>query len=363
MRRLSPLLPLLLLACSEPAPAPELPPRPVRTVVVAPEPVAETRLLAGEVRAANRAALSFTTEGRVAEVFVEVGQTVEAGQLLARLDPVPFRLRLEQAAAERDRAVAALREKERRAGSIATLHAGGHATRFSHDTAQAEHATARGSLRAAEASLALAERDLRNSALHAPFAGRVATREAEPMADLRAGQAVLALDGSGPAEVVLRAPASLLPHLPPGTRLIVRVAAAANGTPMPATIVQAGGRGEGGLTYPVIARLDVPASMVLRGGLVADATLTIGEERRAILVPESAVIPGAPEATVMVLVDGRAWRRPVRLGAVRGGRVEVEAGLRGGETVVAVAPAFLTEGQAVLVTPGPAAIATLARPE
>ena len=131
MRRLSPLLPLLLLACSEPAPAPELPPRPVRTVVVAPEPVSETRLIAGEVRAADRAALAFAADGRLAEVLVQVGQAVETGQLLARLDPVPFRLRLEQAAAERDRAVAALREKDRRASSIGTLHAAGHATRTS----------------------------------------------------------------------------------------------------------------------------------------------------------------------------------------------------------------------------------------
>jgi RND family efflux transporter MFP subunit len=351
------------MACSEAAPTPELPPRPVRTVVVAPEPVAETRVLAGEVRAADRAALSFAAEGRLAEILVEVGERVEEGQILARLDPVPFRLRLEQAAAERDRAVATLRERERRAASIATLHTAGHATRFSHDGAQAELATARGNLRAAEASLALAERDLRNAALRAPFPGRVATREAEPMADLRAGQAVLSLDGAGPAEVLLRAPASLLPHLAPGTGLSVRVAAAANGAAIPATVVQAGGRGEGGLTFPVIARLDAAASVPLRAGLVADATVTLGEGRRAILLPEAAVIPGAPDAVVMVVEEGRARRRPVRLGPARAGRVEVAEGLRGGETVVAVAPTFLAEGQAVRVTPSPAAVAALARPE
>jgi multidrug efflux system membrane fusion protein len=362
MRRFVPVLPLLLLACSEPQPAAELPPRPVRTVVVAPEPVAETRFLAGEVRAAARAALSFAAEGRLAEILVEVGERVEEGQTLARLDPVPFRLRLEQAAAERDRAVATLRERERRAASIATLHAAGHATRFNHDGAQAELATARGNLRAAEASLALAERDLRNATLRAPFPGRVATRDAEPQADLRPGQAVLALDGAGPAEVILRAPASLLPHLAPGTRLEVRVAAAANGTAIPATVVQAGGRGEGGLTFPVIARLDAPASVPLRAGLVADATLTLGEGRRAILLPEAAVLPGAPEASVIVVEEGRARRRPVRLGPARGGRIEVTEGLRGGEVVVTVAPSFLTEGQVVLVTPA-AAVATLARPE
>lgn len=358
MTRLAILLPVVLLACSEPQRDAEAPPRPVRTVVATAEPLAESRLVTGEVRAADRATLSFAAEGRLAAMLVEVGQRVEAGQVLATLDPVPFRLRLEQSHAERDRARAALTEKERRAASIATLYAGGHATRFAHDTAQAELATARGNLRAAQASLALAERDLRNSELRAPFAGRVATREAERQADLRPGQAVVALDGEGAAEIVLRAPASLVSHLVPGARIAVRVPAAEGG-PYPATVVQSGGRGEGGLTFPVLARLDAPPAAPLRSGLVAEAVIPAGEPRSGIMLPETAVLPGEPSARVAVVEGGVARFRAVRLGTVRAGRVEIVEGLSAGEVVVAVAPGFLAEGQRV--APTPAATAWAAR--
>ena len=73
---------------------------------VASEPVTETRLIAGEVRAADRAALSFMTDGRLAAILVETGEAVAAGQLLAHLDPTPLRPRHEGAAADRDRAAA-----------------------------------------------------------------------------------------------------------------------------------------------------------------------------------------------------------------------------------------------------------------
>ncbi len=55
---------------------------------------------AGQIEPARVANLSFTTAGQVAEVLVEVGQTVEAGEALARLDDRSLRLQVQQAEAQ-----------------------------------------------------------------------------------------------------------------------------------------------------------------------------------------------------------------------------------------------------------------------
>jgi RND family efflux transporter MFP subunit len=75
-------------------------------------------------------------------------------------------------------------------------------------------------------------------------------------------------------------------------------------------------------------------------------------EGQVLLVPESAVVPGASGSSVFVVVDGRAKAVPVALGAKRQGRVIVAQGLSGGEAVIAQPPAGLVGGSRVRVKEG-----------
>ena len=61
--------------------------RPVRTITVAREPAGETVVLTGHIEAENEAALGFRISGRMIERSVNVGDRVNPGQVLARLDP------------------------------------------------------------------------------------------------------------------------------------------------------------------------------------------------------------------------------------------------------------------------------------
>ena len=76
-----------LAACEEEegAEAPEL--RPVRTVVVEETTAGETMTLSGTVESQVEVDLAFRIGGRLTERLVDVGDTVEAGQVVARLDP------------------------------------------------------------------------------------------------------------------------------------------------------------------------------------------------------------------------------------------------------------------------------------
>ena len=78
----------LVLASCKPADKAEAPQvRPVRTVIAARAEAGETVVLIGRVQAQDEAALAFRIAGRVVERPVNVGDRVEAGQVLARLDP------------------------------------------------------------------------------------------------------------------------------------------------------------------------------------------------------------------------------------------------------------------------------------
>jgi multidrug efflux pump subunit AcrA (membrane-fusion protein) len=77
-----------LTGCGRQAPQPyEEPPRPVRSMTVAAGAVVSQWSLAGEVKPRVEVRYGFRVGGRVVERKVEVGDRVEQGQLLARLDP------------------------------------------------------------------------------------------------------------------------------------------------------------------------------------------------------------------------------------------------------------------------------------
>jgi len=89
----------VLLACSKAAP-PEEPIRAVKVVTVGVQPVTATLEYAAEVRARVESRLGFRVGGKLIERAVEPGQSVKAGQVLARLDPQDLKLAAEAANAQ-----------------------------------------------------------------------------------------------------------------------------------------------------------------------------------------------------------------------------------------------------------------------
>ena len=88
---------LLLTACSEP-PAPAAIVKPVFVTTVTPANSAQSRSFTSVIRARVETELGFRTGGKVVERLVEVGGSVKAGQVLARLDPADYQLAVKAAA-------------------------------------------------------------------------------------------------------------------------------------------------------------------------------------------------------------------------------------------------------------------------
>ncbi|MEL6342703.1 MAG: efflux RND transporter periplasmic adaptor subunit, partial [Myxococcota bacterium] len=102
---------LTLSGCGAEDPGDVEPPlRPVRTVVVGEAAGQRKRVLSGSAQAANSSVMSFKVSGTINQVAVSVGDTVDAGALLASLDDSDYQLQLRDAQAGLSAAIAQSRQ-------------------------------------------------------------------------------------------------------------------------------------------------------------------------------------------------------------------------------------------------------------
>jgi multidrug efflux pump subunit AcrA (membrane-fusion protein) len=78
---------VLLVGCRSQVKAPPAEVRPVRAVTIEKRDAGVPVVLMGRIKAQDEAALSFQLSGRMTERAVNLGDSVKAGQLIARLDP------------------------------------------------------------------------------------------------------------------------------------------------------------------------------------------------------------------------------------------------------------------------------------
>lgn len=314
------------------------------------------------VEARRSHAIGPTLAGRVARVLVDQGDAVEAGQLLAEMEPVDLDARLaagDAAAASAAQRVTAAEAALAEAGSRAQL-AKNSADRFadlrkknfvSQEAADAkvhEAAAAQAAHRSASAALAAAQADVRrarseaagvgqnraNLRLVSPVDGIVTARQAEPGSTVIAGQAVVQV--IDPASLWLRVridqgrsnglaaglPAEITLRSRPGEKFAGRVE----------RVDQVGDA----VTEERIAnvRFDaIPGGLAL--GELAEVTLRLPAIENALAIPAAALARQGGTQGVWRPREDRAHFVPVVAGIVSAdGRIEVRDGLAAGDEVI-----------------------------
>jgi len=101
-----------LAACESEEPVPASIIRPVRTQQVFSSGGTRVRTFSGAAQAGLESRLSFRVAGKVQALNVKVGDQVKAGELIAELDPMDYRLQVEETEASLERARADLRNAE-----------------------------------------------------------------------------------------------------------------------------------------------------------------------------------------------------------------------------------------------------------
>ncbi len=342
------LLPLLATLAALPAAAqPVDPPRAVQVVLFHPAPTEAQTQLTGVVRARREADLGFRAGGRIAQRLVNLGERVEAGQPLARLDPSDLALAARSAEADLAAARAQAQQANNDANRSAQLLAAGHVAPAFNDQRQAAASAAREKVSSAEASLALARNRLGYAVLLAPEAGLVTAVLAEAGQVVAEGTPVLRLANPGEREVLVQAPEALLARLPePGTRATfwARPAEA-----LPVRLREVAGQADAGLrTYA--ARFSIPEAP---DWVQLGMTATIRLSARG---PEAARVPltalhDRGQGPMLWALEGEDRLRavPVQVLALAETTATVTAALPEGTRVVALGPQLLAPDTRVRV--------------
>lgn len=338
---------LVAAGCGE-EPAPQAPAvRPVKILEVGAGAGGITREFPGKLSAAQTADVAFEVSGKIIEFPVEEGQRVEAGAVLARLDPRDFE-------AKRDAAVAA--EKAARAEAARTR------ALFEADVApQQQLESAERNYDVFKARAATARKALEDSVLRAPFAGEVARKLVDDFANVRAKDPILILQDNSHLEIVIDIPEADFATAKPGLSTQERTARSrprviVSSIPdreFPARLKEMATTADPTTrTYAVTLAFDNPSDVNLLPGMTAK--VRVGGAGTA--VPEVIWIPAhaartdeTGEAFVWV-VDPESMkvrRTPVTLGELSGSLVQVSGGLEGGELIAISGVHHLREGMQV----------------
>jgi RND family efflux transporter MFP subunit len=341
---------LALAACSRPVPQPPAV-RAVRTVTVDPAGAQPTQQFAAEVRARTESRLSFQVGGKLVERFVNLGEPVRAGQLLARLDAQDLQLGRDAAQAAVQVAQVQLAQAEADVQRFGALREQG----FISDAQFGRYETA---LKAAQAQLAQARAQAgvqanlaRYAELRADAAGVVTAVDAEPGAVLAAGSTVLRVAHDGPRDVVFSVPEDQLDRLraiaaTPGA-LTVRLWGA-DAVPFPARVREVAAAADP-VTRTFLVKADVGNAPV-RLGQTATVTAALPRREGVVRLPLAALFERQGQTAVWVLepATSTVQPRPVGVAGAEGNFALVATGLADGDVVVTAGVHVLTPGQKVV---------------
>jgi RND family efflux transporter MFP subunit len=366
--------PVLLSGCTsgESSEVDQLEPVTVRVAPVIAEAEAKPLRFAGMVQPRERAVLTFQVSGTLESRPVKLGQAVEEGALLARVyNP--------QLAPARDSAKARLRELQSQAEQATRelaraekLHERGVQSVQGLEQARAAEESLAASVETARAALAEAQQMVAETAMRAPFAGRIENLSVEPGEFVSVGQPVLSLSSAEGMEVEIQVPENLLMDFRPGDELPVWLVRRRDAGRIPARIAEiAQASGDAGKLQTVVVHLEDPPSsetLIARAQAVegpgtaplaavpvAGTPVEVGipaRNRHALSVPMLAVMRSGNGAAVFRVQQNRVQRVPVNVVRLQGESVLVRSTLlEPDDAVVYAGLSRLADGDKVEVLP------------
>ena len=279
--------------------------------------------------------------GRVSEILFKEGERVAKGAVLVKLDAS-----VQQADLDRARANLTL-SKTKHERAIDLRNKG-----FLSGQALDE---AVNNLKVAQADAELMEARASKTTIRAPFAGTIGLRQISVGDYVKEGQDMVNLESLDPLKVDFRVPELALSQVKDGQTIQIALDALPDkvydGRVVAINpLIDAAGRS-------IVIRAQVPnRDGRLRPGMFARVRLFTTGSKDTMVVPEESLFPVGDDKYVYKVVDGKATRQRIEIGARREGRVEVVNGLTPDDVVVTAGVIKLREGAAVQLanTPPPA---------
>ena len=348
--------------------------------------------VSGSVEANVTAQGAFQIAGRVARVFVEEGQVVSKGQVLAELDSTDYRNAYDAAQGQADaaRAVDSKAQEGPRsqeleqaridyeqwqdqynrmkflydhkslpANDFKKIEAGYHAAQQRYDMARQgtraqDKEAATGQSRAAAAQLHEAEKRLGDTRLRAPISGFVGMRRIDVGDTVGAGIPVISVLDLNPVKVRVAIPESEIGMVREGERATVTIPSL-DQKQFEGKVETVGVAADpASRTYAVKIAVPNPAH-VLRAGMVSEARVFSSAMVNVMTVPGDAIVhdpKGVTQVYVYSPSQQRVYARRVEVGGPIDNEVEILSGLTGDEQVVVAGQQNVREGSPAKISGG-----------
>jgi len=351
-----------LTGCAREQPPLEEPPiRMVRYVEVRSEGGVRERSFSGAAKAGVETRLSFKVAGTIEELTPKVGDFVQRGELIARLDSRDYELQVQQARAGLAQAKAQAANAEAEFARVRGLYERDNASRGEYDAALAQRDSARAAVDSAQKRLDQAELQLEYTTLRSPVDGSVADVPVEVNENVQQGTPIVVLTAGALPEVEAMIPEVLIGDIRQGQRVpSVTFDAVPNRSFAGVDVEVAVSPTAGLTTYPVTVRLDRRDERI-RPGMASEVTFAFPGDNgvRPVLPPHAVgedrrgryVFVVQPEGESM----GRIERRSVETGELTpsprfGDAIEVLSGVEDGELVVTAGISKISDGQQVKIS-------------
>ena len=323
--------------------------------VMAPQRLQQGLPVSGTLRAVQSAVVKARVAGELLDLQVREGDSVQAGQVLARIDPTEFQRRLRQAEEQAEAARTQIDIAQRQFDNNRALVDQGFISKTALDTSLATLQSAQATFRAAQAGADVARKSLEDSVLKAPFTGVVSARLAQPGERMAIDARVLELVNLSSLELEATLSAADSVGVRVGQTARLQIEGLPDG--VGARVQRINPSAQVG-SRSVLVYLQLQGQPGLRQGLFAQGVMGT-DVREVLAVPLSSVRTDRSQPYVQVVDNAQVAHRTVQLG-LRGSRVDqplaetwVEViGLDAGAQVLGGSLGGLRAGLAVQITQG-----------
>jgi membrane fusion protein (multidrug efflux system) len=299
--------------------------------------------LSGTLTGNEQARVAAGAAGKVMATYVERGQFVKKGAILARLDARALRAQAAETAAQLESLKAqraqALLDCER----TQSLFDKEAIAKAEYDRTHTQCETSKWMVSAAEARKTLTADALRDSQIRAPFSGMVVERNVTAGEYVRADSTVATLVDVDTLKIELTVPEAVVPQVKQGMKVLFRTAAGDDSRDYEGQVRYIGPSVREKTRDAVVEAVVENRTHALRPGMFVTAKMELGT-RSLPGVPETAVRVEAGQHHVFVEVDGRLEERLIQVAETREGVVPVLDGVKPGERVVAMLTSEIRDG-------------------
>ena len=334
--------------------------QPVSVATVQQRDIRVTVNAIGTIAANNTAIVRARVDGELKAIFFKEGQSVQAGQLLAQIDPRPFQIALTQAQGTLSRDQALLRNAQLDLQRYRDLLAKDAAPKQQADTQEALVQQLQGTVLSDQANVDNAQLQLSYTRVVAPISGLTGLKQAD------LGNVVHAADANGlvsitqtqPVNVVFSVPDMNLPRIRQQLKSNTSMRVEARGRDQKTLLAEGQVSSTDNAIDTTTGTIKVKAQFAngdnsLFPNQFVNVRLQLDTIAGTLAVPSAAVQRGAPGTFVYVAADnGVVAMRPVKAGAADGDWVAIESDLKAGDKVVTDGADRLRDGAKVeVITP------------